>query len=91
MNYQDHETEHFNDKRLDFSYEGRDYIWYGDYKVETTGDAGDHDTPAYYEVEVEVLETSFCTYYDEATDEVVEVEPTKSMLTEIEIQIQRNL
>lgn len=91
MIYPENETETFYDQRLDFTYDGRDYIWYGDYSVETTGDPGDYDVPAYYEVEVEVLETNFCSYYDEATDEVVEVEPTRSMLTVIELEIERNL
>jgi hypothetical protein len=91
MNYSENETESFYDQRLDFTYDGRDYIWYGDYKVETSGDPGDYDTPAYYETEVEILETNFCTYYDETTDEVVEVEPTRGLLCHIEILIERNL
>lgn len=91
MSYSENETEYFNDQRLDFTYDGRDYIWYGDYKVETTGDPGDNDVPAYYEVEVEVLDTNFCHYYDEATDEVVEVNPTKGLLCHIELLIERNL
>jgi hypothetical protein len=91
MNYSENETESFYDQRLDFTYDGRDYIWYGDYKVETSGDPGDNDVPAYYETEVEILETNFCTYYDETTDEVVEVEPTRGLLCHIEIIIERNL
>ena len=91
MNYSENETESFYDQRLDFTSEGRDYIWYGDYKVETSGDPGDNDVPSYYETEVEILETNFCTYYDETTDEVVEVEPTRGLLCHIEILIERNL
>jgi len=91
MSYSETETENFYDQRVDFTYDGRDYIWYGDYKVETTGDPGDYDTPAYYETEVEVLETNFCTYYDETTDEVIEVEPTGGLLCQIELEIERTL
>ena len=91
MSYSENETEHFYDQRLDFTYDGRDYIWYGDYKVETTGDPGDYDTPAYYETEVEILETNSCIYYDETTDEVIEVDPSKGLLCHIEIIIERNL
>ena len=69
----------FFDKPLDFTYEGRDYIWFGEYKVCKT------DT----RVEVEVLYTDFCAYYRDFSDVLLRVAPGNGLLSQIKIEIQK--
>jgi hypothetical protein len=87
MNY---ETENFYDQEIEFTYEGRDYVWQGDYSIEYTGEDESEFAPAYGEMEISIDHTSSLSYYDEDLEKVVEVKPTASILMELEIQIERN-
>jgi hypothetical protein len=82
MNY---ETENFYDQEIIFTYEGKDYLWIGDYTIEHTGEDESEFAPAYGEMEVTIDYTSSLSCYEEAN-----VIPTRSMLMEIEIEIERN-
>ena len=85
------DTENFYGEQVEFTYEGRDYIWEGDYSVNTWGETSDYDYAGCSEVEVLIEDTTSLTYYDEATDDHIEVVPTKSIIYTIEIEIERNL
>jgi hypothetical protein len=82
MNY---ETENFYDQEIIFTYEGKDYLWIGDYTIEHTWEDESEFAPAYGEMEVTIDYTSSLSCYEEAN-----VIPTRSMLMEIQIEIERN-
>lgn len=86
MNY---ETENFYDQEIEFTYEGREYVWVGDYSIEHTYEDESEYAPAYGEMEISIDHTSSLSYYDEDLEKVVDVNPTPSILTEIEIEIER--
>jgi hypothetical protein len=70
----------FFDKPLDFTYEGRDYIWYGEYIVINTNPR----------VEVEVLYTDFCAYYRDFSDVLLPVIPTNVLISQIKIELEKS-
>jgi len=88
MNY---ETENFYDQEIEFTYEGREYVWQGDYSIEYTGEDESEYAPAYGEAEVSIDHTNSLSYYDEDLDQVVEVKPTPSILIELALEIENNL
>ena len=83
MNY---ETENFFDQEITFTYEGQDYLWIGDYTIEHTGEDESEFAPAYGEMEIRIDHTSSLICYEQGK----EVIPTRSMLMELELEIERN-
>lgn len=88
MNY---DQENYYDQEVEFTYEGKEYVWQGDYSVTNWGEDESEYAPAYGETEVLIDHTASLSFYDEETDTVIEVKPTPSLLAEIEIEIERNL
>jgi hypothetical protein len=88
MNY---DTETHYDQQVNFIYEGYEYLWQGDYTVNNCGEDESDYAPSYGETEITIDHTSSLSYYDEATDLVIEVKPTPSLLAELEIEIERTL
>lgn len=88
MNYND---ESFYDQEVEFTYDGKEYVWQGDYSVSNWGDDASEYAPAYGETEVSIDYTTSLSFYDEITDTVIEVKPTPSLLASVEIEIERNL
>ena len=88
MNY---DQEQFHDQEIEFTYEGKEYVWQGDYTVTNWGEDESDYAPAYGEVEVSIDHTASLSFYDEETDTVIEVKPTPSLLVILEIKIERNL
>jgi hypothetical protein len=88
MNY---DQEQFYDQEINFTYEGKEYAWLGDYSVTNWGEDESETTPAFGELEVTIDHTASLSFYDDETDLVIEVKPTPSLLLEIEIEIERNL
>jgi hypothetical protein len=88
MNY---ESETHYDKEVNFIYEGHEYVWQGDYIVTYCDEDESEWAPAYGETEIQIQHTNSLSYYDEATDDVIDVIPTPSILLELEIEIERNL
>lgn len=88
MNY---DSENYFDQKIEFTYEGREYTWEGDYTIEQTGEDESEYAPAYGEIEVTIDHTTSLYYYDEDQDLNVEVKPTTSILTELELEIENNL
>jgi hypothetical protein len=83
--------EHYEDQQLDFSFNELDYIWTGDYTVESEGEEETEYAPAYGESEVKIFHTLSLSYYDQNKDVFIEVKPTPSILIHIELLIERNL
>jgi hypothetical protein len=50
-------SEEFYDQSIEFSYEDSDYIWFGDYRVESYDEDGDYDSPSYGETKVKLIHT----------------------------------
>jgi hypothetical protein len=82
-----HETENYYDQEIDFTYEGKDYIWCGDYTIETYGEDESEYAPAYGEVEVKIDHTSSLASYEDGMD----MTPTDSMIEAIKEEILNNL
>ena len=81
----------FYDQEIEFTYEGKEYVWQGDYSVTNWGEDESEYAPAYGEVEVSIDHTTSLSFFDEETDTVIEVKPTPSLLAILEIKIERNL
>lgn len=88
MNY---DQDQFYDQEIEFTYEGKEYVWQGDYSVTSWGEDESEHAPTYGETEVSIEYTTSLSFFDEETDTVIEVKPTPSLLAEIEIEIERNL
>lgn len=86
-----YDTENFYDQEIEFTYEGKEYVWQGDYTVTNWGEDEGEYAPAYGEAGVLIDHTTRLSFYDDATDTVIEVKPTPSILAELEIEIERNL
>ena len=85
------DSENYHDQEIEFTYEGREFVWQGDYSIEYTYEDESEFAPAYGEAEVSIDHTTSLSYYDEDFDEVVEVKPTPSILMEVELEIERTL
>jgi hypothetical protein len=83
MNY---ETENFYDQEIEFTYEGKEYVWQGDYTIEHIGEDESEYAPAYGEMEICIDHTSSLICYEQGK----EVIPSRSMLMALEIEIERN-
>jgi hypothetical protein len=81
-----HETENYFDQEITFTYEGKDYLWTGDYTIEHTGEEESEFAPAYGEMEISIDRTSSLICYEQGR----EVIPTRSMLMALELEIERN-
>lgn len=84
-------TETHYDQTVEFTYEGRDYIWQGDYSIEYTGELEGDYAPPYGEAEAVIDHTTSLSYYDEDLEVNVEVKPTLYILMELALEITNNL
>lgn len=80
------DSENYFDKEITFSYEDKDYLWIGDYTIESYGEAESEFAPAYGEMEVKIDHTASLMSYEEG----VEIIPPASMLLALELEIERN-
>jgi hypothetical protein len=85
-----YESENYHDQQVEFTYEGKEYIWEGDYTIEQNVEEESECAPAYGEFEVTIDHTTSLSYYDEDLEVNVEVKPTNSILIELQFQIERN-
>ena len=85
-----YESENYHDQQVEFTYEGKEYIWEGDYTIEQYVEEESECAPAYGEFEVTIDHTTSLSYYDEDLEVNVEVKPTNSILVELQFQIERN-
>jgi hypothetical protein len=51
-------SEEFYDETFEFTYDDSDYIWKGDYRVESFDEDGDYDTPPSGETKVKLIHTT---------------------------------
>jgi len=83
MNYN---LDHYTDQEVDFTYDGIDYKWIGDYTIEYYGEDESEFAPAYGEMEVRINHTSSLMSYEDGADII----PTASILMAVELEIERN-
>lgn len=51
-------SEEFYDETFEFTMEDSDYIWTGDYRVESFDEDGDYDSPPSGETKVKIIHTT---------------------------------
>jgi len=51
-------SEEFYDEIFEFTYDDSDYVWKGDYRVESYDEDGDYDTPPSGETKVKLIHTT---------------------------------
>jgi hypothetical protein len=83
MNYN---SENYFDKEITFTYEGKDYLWIGDYSIEHTGEDESEFAPAYGDMQITIHHTQSLSSYEHGFDVI----PTPSMLMALELEIERN-
>jgi len=80
------DSENFFDQEITFTHEGQDYLWIGDYTIESFGEEESEWAPAYGEIEVKIDHTASLMSYEDGIDII----PTASMLLALELEIERN-
>ena len=81
----------YQDEEIEFTYEGNEYRWVGDYEVREWGETSSYDYPGDGDQEVRVIYTSDLCSYDPHLDQWLTVHPTPSILATIENQIESTL
>ena len=81
-----HNSENYFDQEITFSYEDQDYLWIGDYSIESYGEEESEYAPAYGEIEVKIEGTHSLSSYEDG----IEIVPTSSLLMALELEIERN-
>jgi hypothetical protein len=84
-------TENFLDQEVTFTYEGEELVWNGDYNVHSWGENPDYDYPGDCEVEIEILHTDRIEVWSDHKNGWVNVDPTPSILCELEWAIEKSL
>ena len=51
-------SEEFYDETFEFTYDDSDYVWKGDYRVESYDEDGDYETPPSGETKVKLIHTT---------------------------------
>jgi RNA recognition motif-containing protein len=80
------DSENFFDQEITFSYEDKDYLWVGDYTIESFNEDESEYAPAYGEIEIKIDQTYSLMSYEEG----IEIIPSASMLMALELEIERN-
>ena len=81
-----HDSENYFDQEITFTHEGQDYLWIGDYTIETYGEEESDYAPAYGEMEVKIDHTQTLISYEHGFD----VMPTPAIMEALELEIERN-
>lgn len=85
------DTTLYQDEEIEFTYEGNEYRWVGDYEVREWGETCSYDYLGDWEQEVKVIRTTELVKYNEDTDDWNHVYPIGSILATIENQIESTL
>lgn len=85
------DTTLYQDQEIEFTYEGNEYRWVGDYEVREWGETATHDYPGDWDQEVKVIYTSDLCSYDPDLDQWLTVYPSGSILAYIENEIESTL
>ena len=85
------DTTIYQDEEIEFTYEGNEYRWVGDYEVREWGETATYDYPGDWEQEVNIIRTAELVKYNEDTDKWDNVCPTISIHLTIENQIESTL
>ena len=81
----------YQDQEIEFTYEGNDYRWVGDYEVREWGETYSYDYPGDSDREVKVFRTYDLCSYDPDLDQWLTVYPSGSILATIENEIESTL
>ena len=81
----------YTDEQIDFTYEGNEYRWIGDYEVSEWGETSSYDYPGDSDREVRVVHTADLCSYDPDLDQWLTVYPSGSILATIENEIESTL
>jgi hypothetical protein len=76
---------------IDFTHMGEDYQWEGDYDVNESGEESTSDVPGWSEQTVEIVHTQSLAKWDSDLDQWIEIKPTHSVLTALELFIESEL
>ena len=85
------DTTLYQDQEIEFTYEGNEYRWVGDYEVREWGETSSYDYPGDSDQEVKVVHTSDLCSYDPELDQWLTVYPSGSILATIENEIESTL
>jgi len=86
-----HNTTRHEDQIVDFTHMGEDYQWQGDYEVNESGDADTDTCPGWSEQTVEIVHTKSLYKWHFYLDQWIEIKPTHSVLTALELHIESEL
>jgi hypothetical protein len=84
-------TTRHEDQIVDFNYMGRDYQWEGDYEVLEEGEADNDNYLGWSEKSVEIVHTQSLAKWASDLDQWIEIKPTHSVLTALELHIESEL
>ena len=85
------ETNVYEDQIIDFTYNGEEHTWKGDYGVRQFGEYADWDYPGDQETEITILDTEYIETWSEEQENWIKIEPTDDMLSEIKWEIEKKL
>ena len=85
------DTTLYQDEEIEFTYEGNEYRWVGDYEVREWGETATYDYPGDSDREVKIINTTELVKYNEDTDNWDHVYPSGSILATIENEIESTL
>ena len=91
MSKEYNDTENYYDQEIEFSYQGQDFFWYGDFTVSNWGEVSDWEYYGYSEQEVTIDRTDMIVIFNEEKNDWDEVTPTPSLLATVEIEIKKTL
>jgi hypothetical protein len=81
----------FLNQEVSFNYQGDEVTWFGDYSVRTWGEESDYDYPGDCETEIEILHTDKIEVWSDHFNNWVLIDPTPSILAELEWEIEKSL
>ena len=81
----------YTDEQIEFTYEGNDYRWAGDYEVREWGETSSYNYCGDSDQEVKVIRTQELVKYNEDADDWDHVYASGSILAKIENEIESTL
>ena len=83
--------EPYYNQEVSFIYEGEEMTWFGDYEVNQSGEESDYDYPGDCETSIVITHTDRIEVWSDHADNWVFIDPTPSILAELELQIEKSL
>jgi hypothetical protein len=83
--------EPYYNQEVTFNYDGEELTWFGDYGVRTLGEEPDRDYPGDQENEIEILHTDKIEAWSDHKENWILIDPTPSILAELEFAIEKSI